>query len=84
MRPLVACSVRDSKTEAYMTPMFFQSRAQAVRSFQDAVNEKGSDFNKHSEDFVLFVVGEFNPETGTLVGCAPESLGVGLHLVRES
>lgn len=70
-------AVYDSKVEAFMTPMFFQAVGQAVRSFSDAVNGD-SEFSKHPEDYVLFELGEFNPQTGMVESLsAPKSVGVG-------
>lgn len=51
MTVLKMCSIRDEKAEAWMTPMFFQANAQAVRSFADAVRDSSSDFGKHPEDY---------------------------------
>lgn len=82
---LVACSIRDAKAEAFMTPMFFQSKAQAIRSFGDAVNNPESDFSKHPEDYTLFTLGLFDPETGKLEGYIQLTAVVtGLDLKRES
>lgn len=82
---LTMCSIRDSVAGAWLTPLFFQSKAQAVRSFQDAVNDKSSDFAKHPEDYALFGLGEFDPETGAVsVYAQPESLGIGVNFVRET
>lgn len=82
------CSIRDSKTEAYLTPMFFQSSAQALRSFTDAVNGAPGEDNyiaKHPEDYVLFELAEFFPDTGVVLPYeAPRSLGVGVNFVRPS
>lgn len=82
---LYAVVLRDEKVGAFMTPMFQQSKAAAVRSFQDAVNRdpEREQFAAHPEDYNLFCVGEFDPETGELVGHAPEHLALGSNLVRR-
>lgn len=77
------CSIRDQKAEAWMTPLFFQSKAQAVRSFGDAVNDGQSEFSKHPEDYVLFYLGDWDPEYGALLPTEPESLAVGVNLLRS-
>lgn len=76
-----ACSIRDTKAEAWTSPMFFQSNAQAVRSFGDAVKDRSSDFGKHPEDYHLFWVGEFDDQTGKLEAMVPEHLAHGANLV---
>ena len=63
---LEALTIRDAKGDASMNPMFFQSIAQGIRSFEDACNDGNSDFGKHPEDYALFKVGTFNQRTGVL------------------
>lgn len=81
---LIICSVLDTIAGAYQTPLFFQSKAQAVRSFQDAVNDGKSEFSKHPEDYVLMALGSFFPQDGTIVPSdGPERLVVGVNLVSD-
>lgn len=81
---LQICSIYDSKAEAWITPMFFQSNAQAIRSFGDVVNNPDSEFGKHPEDYTLFNVGSFNPANGVLVAAAaPAALEKGVNCVRQ-
>lgn len=74
---MTICSIRDSKAEAWLNPMFFLARGQAIRAFSDAVNDPKSDFYKHPEDYVLFELGYFNQLTGEVEVVAPVSLGIG-------
>lgn len=57
-------TVYDSKTEAYMQPQFMQSTGQALRAFEDAVNDDTHPFHKHAADFTLFELGTFDDQTG--------------------
>lgn len=80
------CSFRDAKAEAWHTPLFFQSDAQAIRSFGDAVNgrEPDNELARHPEDYTLFAVADWDPDTGTVEPLVqPLSLGVGSNFVRE-
>ena len=72
------CVVRDVKAECYMNPMFFQSDAQAARSFKDAVNDNSgkSEIGQHPEDYALFALGNFDQRTGQI-----EVLDAPLHIV---
>lgn len=79
---MVICSIWDSKAEVFSQPMFFQAKGQAVRSFSDAVNEEGN-FKKHPEDFTLFVLGEFDDNTGLISAQPPETLGNGVQYVTS-
>lgn len=82
MRNMTACAVYDCKADAWHNPMFFQSKGQAHRSFSDAVNQKDSDFNRHPEDYAMYVVGYFNGEDGAMMGHGPEIICTGID-VRE-
>jgi len=66
MEKQLAFSVYDAKAEAYMQPWFLPTEALAVRAFQDCANDPEHNFGKHPEDYTLFMVGAWSPETGTL------------------
>ena len=75
------CSIYDCKAEFWSSPMMFQSRASAVRSFTDVVNDSSSDFFKHPEDYTLFAVGTFDEASGEIIPeVAPVSLAVGINV----
>lgn len=57
-------SIYDSKAEAYLQPFFSPTRGMAIRSFQNAANTAGHDFNRFAADFTLFELGEFEPNSG--------------------
>lgn len=78
-------SIYDVKAEAWTAPMFFQAPGQAIRSFSDAVNKADSEFAAHPEDYTLFMMGEFDPQTGEItVQSAPVPLARGIEHVRQS
>lgn len=62
------CSVVDQKIETFGLPIFVPHTGAAVRSFTDEVRRQGDDnqLNKHPEDFDLFLLGEFDDQTGEL------------------
>lgn len=80
---LIMCSIRDQKAEAWLNPMFFLARGQAVRSFSDAVNGREGDIAKHPEDYTLFEIGSFDQTTGEVMLVPPVSLGVGVNFKSE-
>lgn len=59
-------AVRDGKIEGFMLPFCAQNDAVATRQFADAIKEPGSPFNKHPEDYQLYLVGEYDLQNGTL------------------
>jgi hypothetical protein len=77
-------SVYDSKAEAYLSPMYFQSKGQAVRSFTEVANDKTSAIGKYPEDFTLFEIGDFNDSTCKFfLYDTPYSLGVALEFTKS-
>lgn len=60
-------TVYDVKSETYTAPSLNPARGQAIRSFQDAVNDpKGGVLASHPEDFTLFELGDFDIKTGLI------------------
>lgn len=56
--------VYDSKVEGYLPPWSAVNRAVAIRQFESAVLDEGTEFHKHADDFSLWYVGSFDPNTG--------------------
>lgn len=85
MSVMKACCIHDVKAEAWLPPMFFQSNAQAVRSFGDAVRNENTEFGKHPEDYHLYVIGEFDEQSGELSVMSPVHLihGANIHTRGE-
>lgn len=78
----VICSIQDKVAAAWLPPMFFQSKGQALRSFVDVVNDQSSEFFKHPEDYVLFLIGDFDERTGVItVADAPTMLALGSNVL---
>ncbi len=79
---LLAFSVHDSKAEAFTKPFFDVTKGSAIRAFSDAVNEEGSQFALHADDYTLFHVGVFDDNLGVFEKFdAPVSLGNALTFV---
>lgn len=65
-------AIYDTAVGAYMRPFVMQSPGQAIRAFEDMVSDPNHDIARHPEDYSLFIIGEFNDQTGEIV---PESPG---------
>lgn len=73
----------DSKAEAFLQPFFFLSKGQAIRSFDDAVNDPKSQMCAHAEDFSLFHLGSFDDADASFdLLKAPVSLGRALEFKK--
>lgn len=59
-------TVYDSKSESYTNPTCNPARGQALRSFSDAVNSGSGVLSDHPEDFTLFEIGDFDPDSGNI------------------
>lgn len=76
-------AIRDLKVEAFMTPYFAMTDAQAVRMFGDSVNEAGSALNRHTDDYSLFRIGEWDDQSGQVLPEMPAFIVEGVALKRR-
>lgn len=77
-------AIRDRAIDAYGVPVFVASVGGAIRSFSDEVNRAADNnqFNKHPEDFDLFLLGEFDDADGSFdLRSRPEQVAIGKDLV---
>lgn len=80
-----AYAVYDAKGEHFgEKPMFFNERADAVRSFESAVNDSQSMIANYPEDFTLIEIGTWDKRRGVLLMYdAKVSLGVGSQFKKQ-
>lgn len=77
------CVIYDSKIGYYESPMFFRTRADAIRAFSDVANDTGTKFFKHGGDFTMFEVAEYDDETGSFINHeAKISYGLALDFIK--
>lgn len=76
-------AIRDRAIDAYGQPFYSASVGGAVRSFSDEINNnrEGNQLNKHPEDFDLFLLGEFDDNTGEFDITRPAQVAVGKDLL---
>lgn len=76
-------SIYDSKAEAFIQPWYSQTLGTAIRSFEQAVNTSGHEFQKFSADYTLFHLGEFDQQTGRFTALATHvNLGLALTFLK--
>lgn len=68
---LKAYSIYDRKTLQYHPPFFASTDAGAVRSFSDLCNDTNTQVGAHPNDYVLYLVGDYDDQKGELIPCAP-------------
>ena len=77
-------SIRDSKAEAFNTPIFLATEGQAIRMFDYMCNKPDSTIAMHPEDYTLFALGEFNDITGLVEALpTPKSLGLAVEFIKS-
>lgn len=57
-------SVLDKAVNAYLTPFYARSDAEAVRSFSDACMDVKHQFCMHPHDYALYRIGSYNDMAG--------------------
>lgn len=78
-------SIFDSKAEAYLAPFFCPTAAVAMRNFEQAANDEGHAFHRHSGDYTLFELSEFNDATAELTPLkTPHNLGLAQNFIKPT
>ena len=76
-------TVYDAKIEAYMSPFLMATKAQAIRTFGDTVNDEKNQRNKHPEDYTLFEIGEYDDNSGNYTMLSAKiSLGLAKEFIN--
>jgi len=80
----VVCAVFDSAAGVYGRPIFVASRGVALRSFTDEVNRRTPEnpMSEHPEDFSLFLLAEFDDNSGEFFSAGSECLVRGKDVIR--
>jgi len=61
-------SIKDSQANYYSSPWYARTDGEAIRAFTEHANDKNTQVGKNPDDFVLFRIGKFDPNEGTLSG----------------
>lgn len=57
--------VHDVKAEAFMNPVYYRTKGEALRAFETTCKDSSSQFNKFPSDFTMYELGEFNEFNGS-------------------
>lgn len=76
-------SMRDNVSGQWYAPSLYHNDIEATREFNQLMTRKEFDYRK--KDYDLFLIGEFNQETGEVIGQAPfrVSSGVNARMLYE-
>lgn len=64
-------AVFDVKAAAFGMPMFMETEGVAVRGFMDACGNPKGPLSQHPEDYSLFRIGTYDPNSAELVSVKP-------------
>lgn len=77
-------SIRDKIADVYMLPSYFPNIGSATRTFGDAINDKESSLHKHPTHYDLFLLGEWDDNSGEYEPIdPPRQLAVGEEQVNK-
>lgn len=80
---LIMFTIYDEKAEQFLPPFVLPQTNMAKRTFADCVADPKHAFSRNPADYTLFEVGEFNADTGHVVGReAKTSLGNGVEYLK--
>jgi len=60
-------AIYDEKAEAYLQPFFLDTVGQAIRAITDCLNDPDHNFSRHTADYTLFLIGEFDDQDATII-----------------
>lgn len=66
----------DSKALAFQRPFFVQTDGVAKRAIFESAQDRNSELHKYPTDYALFYIGEYDDQTGELIGMGPRNLGL--------
>lgn len=72
----ILVTIYDIKADVYSPPMLFRNKAEATRALIAEANNKESLIGKHPTDFIAYIVGNFDTESGSLLGTDAERIGI--------
>ena len=55
----------------FLTPQFEQNEPAAIRNFEHLVSQKGNLVNFRPKDFDMYMIGEYETDSGEIQSCTP-------------
>lgn len=77
----ILVTIRDRKVAAFQPLHCVRAEGEAIRNFQDAVNDPNNrQLNNHADDFELYRVGTLDDQNGEITAEAPKMLANGSQM----
>lgn len=78
-------SVHDVVARSFIPPFTLPNEDMALRTFVDCANDQSHAFGKHPTDYALYMIGEFDDETGEIKPLSPiVNLGLAANFVKPT
>lgn len=74
---MIMVAIKDRALDAFMRPFFAQTKGQAIRMFNDEVNNNQSPMFAHPDDYDLYYLGMWDDTTGETTEQKQEQLAIG-------
>lgn len=78
-----AYSVYDSASATYGALTMARTHAEALRSFQTAIDQEGHAFHTNAKDYTLFYVGQWDDQKAKLIDETNIGLGNALEMTGQ-
>ncbi len=76
-------TVLDLKAEQYSNPVFCRTDGEARRQFSVIATDETTEIGRHPEDFMLYRIGTFDPETGNIKTEAGTAIAKAIEFKKE-
>lgn len=77
----ILVTVYDKALGAYQPPHSVRAKGEAIRNFQDAVNNRdNAQLHNHADDFELYIVGTYDDTNGRITSHEPKLLTTGAQV----
>lgn len=73
----------DKKAKAYLTPFFSENSATAMRTLVGPANSRESFLGVYPDDYDVYILGDFDEQSGKVNGINPEYVFRIADLVRQ-
>lgn len=70
-----AYAIRDSKAEAFNTPLFFLTHGEAERAVVTGAQDQQTMLGRYPDDYDLYYLGQYDDSNGKFEAIPPEHIG---------
>jgi len=81
---LIICAVYDAALQAYLRPFPAASIGVAVREFGTECRRPDSPLKNHAKDYSLYLIGEFDDQSGSIIPRPPEVIDQATNHSQEA